>query len=93
MRFEWSEDKNQENVAKHGVSFDDAQSAFLDPNRLIFEDEKHSHAEARFFCFGKCDDEVLTVRFTLRDDIIRIFGAGFWRKGRKIYEEENRIHR
>jgi hypothetical protein len=36
-------------------------------------------------------DGVLTVRFTYRGAIIRIYGAGFWRKGRKIYEDQNRI--
>ena len=34
-----------------------------------------------------------TVRFTFRGDVILIFGAGFWRKGRQIYERENKIHR
>jgi hypothetical protein len=32
------------------------------------------------------------VRFTYRDDVIRIFGAGYWRKGKQIYERENQIH-
>ena len=45
-----------------------------------------------YFCFGKVDDEVLTVRFTYRAGVIRIFGAGFWRQGRAIYERENQIH-
>src|SRR5262245_15591682 len=34
----------------------------------------------------------LTVRFTYRDDVIRIFGAGYWRKGKEIYEREHSIH-
>ena len=93
MRFEWSEDKNQENVAKHGVSFHDAQHAFSDPMQVIAKDLEHSLHEERFFCFGKLGDEILTVRFTIRAGAIRIIGAGFWRKGRKIYEKENQIHR
>ena len=35
---------------------------------------------------------VLTVRFTYRDEIIRIFGAGYWRKGKTIYDRENKVH-
>jgi hypothetical protein len=35
----------------------------------------------------------MTVRFTFRDEVIRIFGAGYWRNGRKIYEKENSVHR
>jgi len=37
----------------------------------------------------KVDDGILTVRFTYRDEIIRIFGAGYWRKGKKTYEKNN----
>lgn len=37
------------------------------------------------------DTLVATVRFTVRNDKIRIFGAGYWRQGKKIYEKENKI--
>jgi hypothetical protein len=36
---------------------------------------------------------VRTVRFTYRENVIRILGAGYWRKGKRIYERENQIHR
>ena len=36
---------------------------------------------------------IATVRFTYRDKVIRIFGAGYWRKGKQIYEQENEVHR
>jgi hypothetical protein len=85
--FEWDHTKNDINIAKHGVSFFEAQHAFLDPNRIIAEDLEHSKTEIRYYCFGKVDDMVMTVRFIYKDQIIRIFGAGYWRKGRKIYEE------
>lgn len=85
--FEWDHSKNQSNMAKHGISFFEAQRAFLDPKRVIAEDVEHSHRETRYYCFGQVDDAILTVRFTYRNQKIRIFGAGFWRKGRKIYEE------
>jgi uncharacterized DUF497 family protein len=64
---------------------------FADINRVILEDLSHSGEEKRYYCIGKINDGILTVRFTIREEIIRIFGAGYWRKGKKIYEEENKI--
>ncbi len=91
--FEWDKDKNLINQRKHKVSFEEAQLAFVDPHRVIAIDLEHSKIEQRYFCFGKINEEILTVRFTYRKKIIRIIGAGYWRKGKKIYEEENEIHR
>jgi len=91
--FEWDPNKDLENRQKHGVSFVDAQYAFADPRRIIAEDVNHSDIEQRYYCFGKVGDGILTVRFTYRDDVIRVFGAGYWRKGKVIYEDENKIHR
>ena len=88
-KFEWDSNKNFINQEKHNVSFERAQHAFADTNRVIAEDIDHSVDEKRFFCFGEVDGGILTVRFTYRDDIIRIFGAGYWRKGKKIYEKNN----
>lgn len=85
--FEWDHSKNEANIAKHRVSFFDAQRAFLDPKRIVAEDVEHSRTETRYYCFGRVDEAIMTVRFTYRNQKIRIFGAGFWRKGRKIYEE------
>ena len=85
--FEWDEVKDEINRKKHDVSFRDAAAAFLDENRLIAADIKHSiDTEERWFCFGKTKQGVLTVRFTYRDGRIRIFGAGYWREGIKKYE-------
>lgn len=88
-RFEWDEEKDKENQEKHNVPFSFAQYAFLDPNRIIVEDINHSNEENRFYCIGSVSDGIMTVRFTYRGNIIRIFGAGYWRKGRKIYEDQN----
>ena len=86
--FEWDEEKERTNFLKHGVSFAEAQYAFFDPNCIIAEDKEHSLAsEIRFYCFAKVGREVMTVRFTYRNNKIRIIGAGYWRKGRKIYEK------
>lgn len=87
--FEWDEEKDQENQKKHSVSFSLAQHAFLDTRRIIVEDEEHSNEENRYYCIGRVGEEVMTVRFTYRGNVIRIYGAGFWRKGRKLYEEQN----
>ncbi len=91
--FEWDEVKNIINQLKHGVSFEAAQNAFEDPNRIIVRDIQHEKGEKRFFCFGKVDGAILTVRYTLRRKRIRIFGAGYWRQGKKHYEKENQIYR
>ena len=91
-RFEWDEAKDQLNQQKHGVPFTAAQYAFADPNRVILEDLIHSDGEPRFYCLGKVEHGILTVRFTYRDNVIRIFGAGYWRKGKSIYEKENQIY-
>ena len=87
--FEWAPEKELLNIAKHGVSFSEAQYAFADPNRVIAEDLSHGEDEKRYYCFGKVSEGILTVRFTYRRGIIRIFGAGYWRKGKRIYEREN----
>ncbi len=77
-------------AANTGVSFSAAQAAFLDPRRVIAEDLGHSRTERRYFCFGNVDGAVMTVRFTYRKGRIRIFGAGYWRKGKEIYEKQSR---
>ena len=90
--FVWDEKKNNANLKKHQVSFQVAQAAFLDLKRVIARDLGHSEAEERFFCIGEVEGGVLTVRFTYRGNLIRIFGAGFWRKGKQIYDKENNLH-
>lgn len=89
--FEWDAKKNTENKSKHGVSFETAQYAFSDPMRVIAEDLEHSKKEHRFYCFGRVGEGILTVRFTYRANVVRLIGAGYWRKGRKIYEEKNKL--
>ena len=79
LSFEWDQRKDAENQAKHGIPFALAQYAFADLKRVIAEDTTHSTKEKRYFCFGRVADGVLTVRFTHRSGVIRIFGAGCWR--------------
>ena len=88
MNFEWDERKNESNLEKHGLSFDEAKLAFSDKNRLIDKDVKHStSAETRYFLYGDTGRGIATVRFTVRNNVIRIIGAGYWKQGRKKYEE------
>jgi len=90
--FEWDEIKNQQNKKKHGISCEITQYAFSDPKRIILEDLTHREKEKRYYCIGKIEEGIVTVRFTYRKNVIRIFGAGYWRKGKNIYEEKYKIH-
>jgi len=88
--FIWHHRKEEENVRKHGVDFSQASNIFKDPNLLIVEDEHHSGIENRYFAIGRLDQNILTVRFTYRHNAIRIIGAGFWRKGVRLYDKESK---
>ena len=90
--FEWNDAKDRLNQRKHGISFSLAQFAFLDEHRVIMEDLEHSNDEKRYYCLGMVGGGIMTVRFTYRKNKIRIIGAGYWRKGKRIYERENKIH-
>ena len=90
MEFEWDDSKNAVNISKHGISFYEAQEAFFDDVRVILLDKRHSSKEKRYFCIGKtANGGIATIRFTIRNNNIRIIGAGYWRKGKKIYEQHN----
>ena len=87
--FEWDPIKERANRAKHGVSFSLAQRAFFDPRRIIAEDLSHSGTEQRYYCFGDVDGSVMTVRFTWPNSVSG-FSRRYWRKGKTIYEQQNR---
>jgi len=87
--FVWDVKKETVNIQKHGVDFETAARAFQDPNRQLYIDEKHSEREPRFFCLGRVGRRVLTVRFTYREGLVRIYGAAYWRKGRRYYEAKD----
>ena len=87
--FVWNVNKETVNVRKHGVDFETAAKAFKDPDRKIYSDERHGRIEERLFCLGSVEGRILTVRFTYREGRIRIYGAGYWRKGRRYYEQTN----
>jgi uncharacterized DUF497 family protein len=85
--YEWDKDKNVANQVKHGVSFEEASQAFEDPHRIFTKDITHSIDEERLYCIGKIARGIVMVRFTYRGNSIRIFGAGFWRRGKELYEQ------
>jgi uncharacterized protein len=64
LRFEWDEKKNRSNRRKHGVWFEEAQSAFHDPNSRLFDDPEHSEDEDRFILIGMGLREDLWSSFT-----------------------------
>ncbi len=78
-RFIWDLKKEAANLRKHGVDFETAAQAFRDPKRTLYTDEAHSRHEPRMFCLGAVGGRVVTVRFTYRGGLIRIYGAGYWR--------------
>ena len=89
--FEWDVSKEVENVTKHGYSFEEVKEVFADPHVIHLEDPQHSTEEERYYAVGKTTKEViLTVRYTWRENVIRIFGAAEWRKWRKFYEKNTK---
>ena len=83
---EWDEAKDDANRAKHGVGLTEVQEAFFDPYRLILADRAHGGGEERCFCLGMVGGRVPTVRFIWREGRIRLIGAGYWRRGKRIHE-------
>jgi len=78
MRFEWDENKAQANLRKHGVSFGEAQTVFLEDNALIYADPDHSEDEHRFLLVGPSAAlRLLLVVHCYRDtdEVIRIISA------------------
>ncbi|MCO6448461.1 MAG: BrnT family toxin [Ignavibacteriales bacterium] len=58
---------------------------------MIAKDLEHSESEERYYCFERIGENIAIVRFTYRNNKIRIIGAGYWRKGKLIYEKANKI--
>ena len=77
MNYEWDEVKAQLNIAKHGVSFDEAATVFCDEYGLVVFDEDHSDDEERFYLLGmsRKDTILLVVHCYRSNDIIRIISA------------------
>ena len=91
LSFEWDENKARSNLAKHGVSFEEATTVFGDPLSLTIPDPAHSQAEDRFIVLGYSHQrKLLVVVHTERGDSIRIISARrASRRERKNHEESN----
>ncbi len=87
MQFEWDAEKAASNIAKHGVSFEEASSVFGDPLATTIPDPDHSVDEERFLTTGMSNQQrVLVVWHTERGDVIRIIGT------REATPRERRIY-
>lgn len=76
LLFQWDPDKAITNLAKHGVSFDEAKTVFGDPNELTIFDEEHSDEEDRYISMGMSKlGRIVVVSYTERDDRMRIISA------------------
>ncbi|MGH9786497.1 MAG: BrnT family toxin [Terriglobia bacterium] len=90
MQYRWDDRKAARNLAKHGVSFQEAATVFHDPLFIIFADPAHSFREKRFIMMGESDRQrLLVVAYTERANQIRIINARkATPKEREVYEEE-----
>ncbi len=89
MEFEWDQTKAAANLAKHGVSFEEAKSVFDDRLYVDFYDPKHSLNEHRYIIIGQSSQRrVLIVSYTERNDAIRLINARELTRGeRRDYEK------
>jgi len=87
--FEWDNKKAVENLRKHGISFNEAMTAFADPLSLTIPDPEHSEDEYRYLLLGTATSErLLVVSHTYREQRIRIINARIANKReRKDYEK------
>lgn len=76
MTFEWDDNKAAGNLRKHGVSFEEAQQVFDDPEAVVIPDDDHSFDELRFYIIGASSRRLLLVIYAERDgETIRIVSA------------------
>jgi hypothetical protein len=89
LKFEWDKRKAVLNIKKHGVSFEDAATAFGDPLSVTIHDPTHSDDEDRFILLGETQDKKLVVvAHTDRKDTIRLINARpATRQEREDYEK------
>ena len=87
MKYEWDEAKNRKNLAKHGLSFEDAEQVFSGPC-VTFEDDRFAYGEERLITLGSLAGRLVVIAHAPRDEGTRIISM---RKGnrreQKIYKE------
>ena len=87
MEFEWDENKNKTNQEKHGIDFKDAKSVFKDDNSKVSPDLRQDYGESRWKIFGKIFGSIISVIYTMRDEVVRIISAR--KASRKERDEYN----
>jgi uncharacterized DUF497 family protein len=88
-RFDWDGNKSKANITKHGISFSEAATVFLDENAIVIDDDEHSEDEQRFIIIGFSSiPRLLVVCHCLRDNntVIRIISA------RKANKQETELY-
>jgi uncharacterized DUF497 family protein len=87
MKYEWDEAKKRKNLAKHGLSFEDAEQVFSGPC-VTFEDDRLAYGEERLVTLGLLDGRLVVIAHAPRDEGTRIISM---RKGnrreQKIYQK------
>lgn len=76
--FDWDDNKNKINITKHGISFEEASSVFLDEKALLFDDPEHSEEEERFLLLGMSEEANLCIVchcYRESDTVIRLISA------------------
>jgi hypothetical protein len=92
MQFAWDEKKAAANLAKHGVSFEEAATVFGDPLSDTFDDPDHSAEERRFVIIGMSEQgRMLIVAHTDDGEIVRLISAREPTRGEREFYEESRI--
>lgn len=90
--YEWDPGKGRTNLAKHGVSFEDAATVFDDPSERTIGEIADSHGEDRFLTIGRARSGLLiAVAFSYRGDRIRVISARpATQRERKRYDQDHR---
>lgn len=89
ISFEWDANKNEANIQKHGMSFEEAVTVFDDSFAILFDDPDHSYGEERFLIIGvSCETKICIVSHCYRNgNVIRIISARQATKNEKLFYE------
>lgn len=80
MGFEWDKNKNDSNIEKHGIDFNDAKNVFNDEKRKISPDLRSNYGEDRWITIGKVVDTIMVVIYTIRNKAYRLISARYAKK-------------
>ena len=90
LSFEWDDSNQHKSWKKHSINHKEAEQVFTCNYVLVYNDDKHSHHEQRYWVLGKTQyNKKLFVGFTIRNNKVRIISAkAMSRAERRIYENE-----